>query len=140
VITKVCSTCKIEKDISEFYYDQTYDRYYYVCKSCHSAYVKQYELDNPSAKMDRYRKKKYGISPFQFEVMLLCQGGRCQACGRQIEEDSDWSKALCVDHDHSTGKVRGLLCRPCNRGLGFLTEEIDVVIGLVEYLGGSVAR
>lgn len=56
--------------------------------------------------------KKYGITGSQYELRLLNQGGACAICRRFPK-----TKRLCVDHDHKTGQVRGLLCYMCNRKL-----------------------
>jgi hypothetical protein len=59
--------------------------------------------------------KKYGITREDYERMLADQGGRCLLCHTDKCEDGG---KLCVDHDHATGKVRGLLCRACNLMVG----------------------
>ena len=60
--------------------------------------------------------------------MLLNQNGECAICNRSM---SEYGKKLCVDHNHITGEVRGLLCDPCNYGLGFYEKHSDKYI---EYL------
>jgi hypothetical protein len=60
----------------------------------------------------RYVERTYGLAPGEYDRMLADQDGRCAICGKQPR-----TKRLSVDHDHRTGKVRALLCQPCNRGL-----------------------
>jgi len=57
--------------------------------------------------------------------MLEEQGGVCAICGNG--QDAGYRQLLYVDHDHETGKVRGLLCQRCNSGIGHFVEDIDVV-------------
>lgn len=64
-------------------------------------------------------KKKYGIGEEEYNHLLMSQSGRCAICQR---EASDFKRKLAVDHNHTTGKVRGLLCVKCNRGLGCFDE------------------
>lgn len=71
-------------------------------------------------------KQHYGISAEEYKEMLINQGGGCKLCGRKPIKNR-----LPIDHNHSTGKVRGILCTPCNRAVGILEHNIDK---LVEYL------
>lgn len=64
----------------------------------------------------RAKLRSYGLSEDDFISMVDAQHGRCAICGAECE--------LVVDHDHETGKVRGLLCRNCNLALGFLEDSI----------------
>ena len=72
---------------------------------------------------------KYGITKEQYDEMFANQGGKCAVCGGQ-----DRRGVLCVDHDHATGKVRGLLCNNCNATLGHAHDRPDILLGLAEYL------
>jgi hypothetical protein len=74
-----------------------------------------------------WRSVAYGLTFDEFSEMLKQQDGRCAICGDQPEK-------LDVDHDHDTGKVRALLCPPCNRGLGQFRDRIGVVLAAVAYL------
>ena len=76
----------------------------------------------------RRRLVKYGITRAQYEALLAGQDGRCGICEDQIGEN------LRVDHDHDTGKVRGLLCQNCNSGLGLFRENIRVMLNAIEYV------
>lgn len=71
--------------------------------------------------------KKYKLTLAQFDSMVKAQSGLCLICGAK-------PKLLCVDHDHTTGKVRGLLCRKCNTGLGSFSDDASLLSKAVEYL------
>ena len=68
--------------------------------------------------------KKYGITPEQWEEIYDNQEGRCFICGKH---QSQQNRRLCVDHNHKTGKVRGLLCVSCNAKLGWFENNFDKV-------------
>lgn len=80
----------------------------------------------PQAKRSRLRpthfagelRRRYGISIEQYEATLVAQSGVCAICYQRCRT----GQRLCVDHDHATGAVRGLLCRRCNNGLGYLED------------------
>lgn len=75
-------------------------------------------------------KKLYGITLAQFDEMLVEQLGVCAICKR-VNADG---KRLAVDHDHATGKIRGLLCQKCNGALGSFNDSTDTLIEAVNYL------
>lgn len=74
------------------------------------------------------RKKKYGITKKEYTDLLTKQQGRCYICHDDFGED------LRVDHDHSTGAIRALLCANCNSGIGFFNEEPDRLKAAAEYV------
>jgi len=76
--------------------------------------------------------KRYGIGVEEFEKMKLRQESRCAICNRHVNETK--RKVLCVDHDHKTGYVRGLLCHGCNSGIGLLMESEEILLRSIEYL------
>ena len=75
-------------------------------------------------------KRKYGMTIEQYEAMLAVQGGGCFICGRPPREDI----SLHVDHDHATGKVRGILCFACNNALADFQEDLDLLRRAIGYL------
>lgn len=75
-------------------------------------------------------RRKYGISADDYDRMLADQDGSCAICKQPPPED----KILFVDHDHSTGEVRGLLCQHCNSAIGFLKEQPEILASCIEYL------
>ena len=74
-------------------------------------------------------KRLYGITLEQFETLLKNQGGGCAICGKEKKK-----YRLAIDHDHKTGRVRGILCSPCNRALGILGDSIDGLQKATQYL------
>ena len=77
-----------------------------------------------------YLKRKYGLTIEQYDAMLAAQGGGCCICGRPPRDDI----SLHVDHDHSTGKVRGILCFCCNNALADFQEDAQLLQEAVAYL------
>jgi hypothetical protein len=75
-------------------------------------------------------KHKYGISEDKFNLMLKEQGGVCAIC----ENTCSINERLSVDHDHKTGKVRGLLCQACNTAIGKFNDDIERIHKAIRYL------
>lgn len=146
---KECSCCKQTKSVSEF--TRQGKRYYSVCKECtcgKSNIRRAEERDaglNIEINRDNYRKYRkwrklksvYGITKEQYEAMVLQQENKCAICKKE-EKEKDGQRGttlnLSVDHDHKTGKVRGLLCRQCNIGIGRLQESVEVLQSAIDYL------
>lgn len=74
---------------------------------------------------------KYGITLADYDMMLEIQGGVCAICGKTPEENK---RRLCVDHDHETGQVRGILCTQCNSVLGFWKDNPETARQAMIYL------
>jgi len=85
-----------------------------------------------SSKRQAHLKHKYGISPEKFAAMELSQGGMCAICFR-----SPGLRALDVDHDHITGRVRGLLCWNCNTLLGRANDSVGILESAIAYLNNN---
>lgn len=83
-----------------------------------------------------YLKRVYGITLLDYNTMFESQGGVCKICGDEgFLMDSERHKIkLVVDHNHITGAVRGLLCHNCNRALGLLQDNTDVLRSAINYL------
>lgn len=96
------------------------------CLACHRAIVK---IRKDLAHEKRVQKI-YGLEPGDYQRIYEFQGGKCYICRRATGA----SRRLSVDHDHKTGKVRGLLCRPCNDVLGHLRDDPWAVRRALDYL------
>ena len=120
---RLCARCEQTKPNEEFYKSfsgqrQKWRRGIY-CKLC-----------LPIVQQERVWKHSYGISRKQFEDMLGEQNGVCDICGGPSTE----RRNFCVDHNHKTGKVRGLLCVRCNSLLGNAKDSIEILKQAIEYL------
>ncbi len=93
---------------------------------------------NPQLKRSYRLKTEFGITSEQFEEILAKQGGGCAICGAKqtnvTTRKEKIEKRLYVDHDHVTGKVRGILCHRCNFGLGQFLDNIELLAKAIEYL------
>lgn len=83
----------------------------------------------------RHIFKSYGLTVKEYEEMLANQNGVCAICNMVCNRSN--SNRLCVDHDHKTGKVRGLLCFLCNTGLGRFRDDPEIVSNAHRYLTKS---
>jgi hypothetical protein len=161
---KNCKQCGEMKPLDDFQRRaQSPDGHQPICRACKKVYNRQrwqenkdvlyarqrawveanaqkvsdYNREYRRANADRIRAGKllnaYGIPQGQYEAMLEAQGGACAICG----SDTPRSKAanhFHVDHCHGSGRVRGLLCSPCNTGLGKFRDDPVVMLRAVEYL------
>lgn len=96
---------------------------------------------DPRRRRDAYLRKQFGISLDDYEAMADRQDGRCAVCGLTPESPRAGKRftngVLVVDHCHATGRVRGLLCDPCNRGLGQFGDNIDMLWSAISYLSAT---
>jgi len=87
---------------------------------------RRYQERTKAEKQQYHRERRYGITPEQYTHLLNEQFGKCALCRRR--------SAVCIDHDHRTGKVRALLCRSCNIGLGAFEDDSQLLERAKEYL------
>jgi len=87
------------------------------CKDCEREYLRKL-YHTP---WGRYLKSEYKISPKQFDNMVKIQNGGCAIC------DVKLGNKLYIDHNHKTGKIRGLLCNTCNRAIGLLKHDTEIL-------------
>jgi hypothetical protein len=153
--TKICKTCKSEKPIQEFHitqkagykgtdgYVRTKTLYKTSCKVCEREKQLQKYHNLPTEKQRKRRsnntsnnpeyrkayklKNKYGLTTEEFSAMVLNQDNKCKICGDEMSPPQ-------VDHNHSTGKVRSLLCRACNTSLGLLREDPQILRNMISYI------
>lgn len=96
-----------------------------VWRKANAEHIREY------SRAQRY-KKAYGITVEEYEQKLREQGGHCALCPRTPEQDRFGN--LCVDHDHDTGALRGILCHVCNSGLGKLGDNEAGLLRALAYV------
>ncbi|MFD3780209.1 endonuclease VII domain-containing protein [Streptomyces sp. NPDC058612] len=117
---KRCPRCEEIKPHAEWEQNKTTsDGWSSYCRSCRT------QLNRAS-----YFKRKYGITETQREEMIAAQGGVCVICRQASAEH--------VDHDHQTGRVRGVLCFSCNAALGQFKDRPDVIRRAAAYVEGNL--
>ena len=95
-----------------------------------STYQKLWRKRNPEKAKNNDLKKMYGITYDDFKTMHDKQEGLCAICG----QPEKYNGSLAIDHNHKTGKVRGLLCTNCNRALGCFMDSTDNLKNALSYL------
>lgn len=142
---KKCGKCGFSKEDSSFNKNKrALDGLSGYCKECNKAYYAEYKKNNPE-KIKKLSKKWYNenrervrhnayvrdfkITLEDYNRQLEKQNHKCAICGA-----TDDQKELAVDHCHSTGKVRGLLCFRCNGSIGKFEDDISILQSAIEYL------
>lgn len=94
--------------------------------------------DNPDRFRGYHYKHRYGVTRADVDQMHQAQGGACAICAKPVPiTGAERTKLAAVDHCHTTKKVRGLLCRPCNLLLGNASDSTDVLRAAIAYLERS---
>lgn len=141
---KKCVRCGIPKPIKNGFYRcrSSKDGHHSICKECSKkaaskwkkdnadrrrATSREWERRNASYRSLRRKQQSYGITPDDYKRMFQAQSGKCAVCSNPM-------KTVHVDHDHLTGKIRDLLCPPCNRGLGFFRDDPVILKSALNYL------
>jgi len=148
---KQCPQCGITKSATSFYANKNVkDGLHTTCKECcaiNSKIRRELPLNKERARlaMERWRKNpknkranlssayksKYGMTLECYEKMLKEQDSKCYICGIENQYNG---KPLYVDHCHTKGQVRKLLCQHCNSGLGMFKDNPELLIKAADYL------
>lgn len=131
---KFCNRCKTSLPLDCYFLRKTGTPYSW-CKECSAKYgKKKYGKPYDKKRWEEwgreryYLLKKYGLTQKEVDAMKEEQQHRCRVCGEKAP--------LVIDHDHNTGKIRGMLCTPCNQGLGFLQDNVNTLKAAIFYLEG----
>lgn len=129
---KRCYWCKEIKHKDQFYKNKSkYDGLTSSCKQCTPLIREHVTKNNPDMIRRSKLKAAYNISLEEYNSMFSYQEGKCAICDKH---QSEFKHRFCVDHDHITGQIRGLLCHTCNRALGLLKDNVDNLLRAIDYL------
>jgi len=144
---KTCSHCKIEQELANFVKNKTTkDGFASWCKRCNSnaliswamrggkerkkIYEQARHEADPGKRKNKALKANYGITLDDYNAMWANQKESCAICFTKETK----GRGFHVDHDHATGKVRGILCNQCNLALGHFEDDIQRMELAIKYL------
>lgn len=119
---RVCETCGVSKPLTEFSFRKDNQKHRPDCKPCRSTAT---------------AAARYGMTVGDVQALVEKQDGRCAICGTHhtdIPHKSFAHNPLVIDHDHTTGATRGLLCPTCNCGLGLFKDDPALLQAAISYL------
>lgn len=159
---KRCSVCGDDKPLGDFYKSgSSPDGVASRCKPCNNAVSSGWKAENPErvrvrqrdrakinernrlrrttpegrrVTLDRRLRQDHGITLVEYEELVAAQSGLCAICGLPPSGETHADERLHLDHDHATGRIRGLLCRYCNTGLGLLDDDLARLAAAARYL------
>lgn len=132
-----CKYCHVDKPIAEFSKaSRNSSGVQSYCKSCAKTYHKKYKQLNPEKSTDAHYKRSFGMTLDDVRALLHTQNNQCALCNVELSvlQGRGFSTNAHVDHDHITGKVRGILCGNCNTALGKLGDSIESIERVLSYL------
>lgn len=102
-----------------------------------AAYQREYHARHPQKRRTVRYRARYGLSFDQYSAMFMEQGGLCLICKKpetSLNQHTHELRLLSVDHCHGTGKIRGLLCKRCNTGIGAFEEDPELLKAAIRYI------
>jgi hypothetical protein len=124
-----CVSCSIKTNAHKLYDTELMKPYRTKEKTKKRAVI--WRNKNPDKVQEQYQRKrlaKYNMTQEEFDIYLESQQGKCAICSNYL------TNKFTVDHNHQTGKVRGLLCYKCNTGIGHLQDSVDILSEAIKYL------
>jgi len=126
-VFKICPDCEQRKSFEEFPRNRnSADGRHSYCKTCHNARGRETVQRLYGNSRHYHLVRKYGVGASEIAELIEAQRGMCAVCRER--------PASQVDHDHQTGRVRGVLCGGCNAGLGQLKEDPEIIRRAIAYL------
>lgn len=135
---KICPKCSKVKNLNDFCNNRSSrDGKCCYCSECKKSKDMPYYVKNKGKLELRRISRVYKLSEKEYYALLFSQNEVCAICKKPEVGKSNNGvevKKLSIDHNHTTGKVRGLLCHKCNVTVGFIKESPELAIALANYL------
>jgi hypothetical protein len=140
---KICTSCKKELRIVDCFHKNktSKDGHAWQCKKCSRKAGVRHEnggtVKSATYKYKIHIKRTYGITLEERNKILDSQNGCCAICKKPLSylvSEKLKQKKLYIDHNHETGKIRGLLCSTCNTGLGMFKDNVEYLRNAITYL------
>jgi hypothetical protein len=131
---KNCSFCKQQKSFSEFH--KSGNGYQGTCKPCTTLRRRIYRKKNTKKVLNNWYSWKYKVSYEFVQELLASQDNCCAICKIKLLT----TKNTCLDHCHTTNKIRGVLCQKCNQGIAKFNDSIQVLTKAIEYLSHNETK
>ena len=138
-MTLVCTICNEEKPEGDFYARKNRPKGY--SSACRACTLHKAKFDWVPRKQSSYKlKANYGLSLEDYQNMMDKQNGVCAICLKPETtlSNAGYVKNLSVDHCHTTGRVRGLLCHHCNTGVGKFMDSVEILESAIKYLKENI--
>ena len=137
---KTCKTCGVVKPATDFYLASDRRNLQPHCKTCHVERTRLYYHALPPEKkamrVATIKARKYGMTLGEMQAFVADHDENCDVCGKPdtTHRKLTWTRQLTLDHDHVTGKMRGLLCSDCNLALGHASDDPERLRKLADYV------
>jgi Autographiviridae endonuclease VII len=131
---KTCTRCGQEKPLEEFSRGMALHGRRSRCKGCCVQEAQDYHRRHPDWALGYRLRTKFNLTLQDYHKFWEEQDGKCAICSREFLDVCEDRRRPSVDHDHQTGRVRGLLCFNCNTGIGKLSEDVQVLRAAIQYL------
>ena len=147
-VGRVCTVCGVFKEWESFSWKRS-KRYkdssklhqlkQPKCKDCALIETSSWRESQSQERLrDLYYKRMYRMSLENFNYMFTSQKGKCKLCNKDLSLLNNNPERAVVDHCHTTGKVRGILCNECNRGLGYFRDNSEALFRASIYIKGEL--
>lgn len=148
---KTCVKCKLTKQLMDFHKSKRHSLgVKNECAKCTNTYLKNHYSKRGGRTEEEKRnltsnhlQRKYNMDLGEYQTLYFSQKGRCLICTKEQKSllttriTKGKKEVLVVDHNHSTGKVRGLLCQKCNQGIGLFEENCISLRNAISYITGG---
>lgn len=133
---KYCPSCEETRPVEDFGKNRAaYDGLAAYCKECHNRTGRENRIKNWGSTRHYHLTRRYGITAEEADALIEEQGGLCAICQRVPNQK--YKNPWHIDHNHETGKVRGMLCHQCNTALGNFNDDPETLERALDYLRGD---